>query len=203
MSKRKPQRRHRRARGKKSATSRVAPASTGHLERERIPIAEAAARLGLTVRRLQQFVAEHRDVPSIGHGKQRLFLWPELREWRDKNLIQQGVASVRPGSVEEARARKLAADADLREMEVAERRGMLMPAALFRQDFEAACARIVAHQLNAPGRYAPQLLAAFPDRLRADDLVRAEEFIRRMIQDQMAELEAGDDVPEDEEAAAG
>ncbi len=164
---------------------------------------EAAARLGLTDRRLRQLLAEHRDVPSIGHGKQRLFLWPELREWRDKNLIQQGVASVRPGSVEEARARKLAADADLREMEVAERRGALMPAALFRQEFEAACSRMVAHQLNAPGRYAPQLLAAFPERLRADDLIKAEEFIRRLMQDQMAELEAGDDVPEDEELAAG
>lgn len=166
-------------------------------------MAEAAARLGLTDRRLRQIVAEHRDMPTIGHGKGRLFLWPELREWRDKQLVQQGVASVRPGSVEEARARKLAADADLREMEVGERRGALMPAALFRQEFEAACARMVAHQLNAPGRYASQLLAAFPERLRADDLIRAEEFIRRMMTDQMAELEAGDDVPEDEELAVG
>lgn len=160
-------------------------------------------RLGLTDRRLRQIVAEHRDMPTIGHGKNRFFLWPELREWRDKQLVQQGVASVRPGSVEEARQRKIAAEADLLEMERAERQGMLMPAALFRQDYEAACARLVAHLLNAPGRYAPQLLAAFPDRLRADDLIRAEEFVRRMTQDQMAELEAGDDVPEDEELAAG
>lgn len=197
MTKRKSRRREP-AKSKSRPRARASASdTTGHLERERLHIVEAAKRLGRTERRLQQLVAEHRDVPTVGQGKHRRFLWPELQEWWEKHLIQQGVASVRPGSVEEARARKLAADADLKEMEVAERRGALMPAALFRQEFEAACARIVAHQLNAPGRYAPQFLAALSDRLRADDAIRVEELIRQMMRDQAAELEAGNDIPDD------
>lgn len=153
--------------------------------------------LGLTTRRLEQLVAEHRDVPSVGRGQHRRFLWPALREWRDKALIQQGVHSVRPQSVEEARARKLAADADLREMEVGEKRGALMPSALFRQELEAAYMRVQAHQLNAPDRYAPQFLEELANRLRAEDLPRIQQLLRRMMREQMTELQAGDDVPED------
>jgi hypothetical protein len=168
---------------------------------DRLTTHEAADRLGLSERRLQQLVAEHRDVPTVGSGTARRYLWPALREWRDRQLVQQGVQSVRPQSVEEARARKLAAEADLKEIELAERRGALMPAALFRQELEAACARIRAHQLNAPGRYAPQLLEALADRLRAEDLPRAEAFIRQVMHEQMAELEAGDDIPDDDDEA--
>lgn len=164
----------------------------------RITMAEAARLLGFRdTERLRQLLHEHRDVPCVGRGRERRFLWPELREWRDKHLIQQGVRSVQPQSVEEARARKLTADADLLEIQVAERRGALMPAALFRQEFEAACMRVQAHQLNAPDRYGPQLLEDLSDRLRAEDLVRVTQFLRRMMREQMGELEAGDDIPED------
>ncbi len=170
--------------------------------RERLTVAEAADRLGISPRHLRRLTAENRDVPSVGRGVRRRYLWPDLRSWRDRQLVQQGVESVRSETLDDARARKAAADASMRELDLGERRGALMPADRFAQEFEAACSRVAAHMLNAPGRYAPQLLAAFPDRLRADDLIKAEEFIRRMMHDQMAELEAGDDVPDDEEAAA-
>lgn len=202
MSKRNLGGRQKKKRAPRRDSRVAAPATIHHIRRDRVSVAEAAELLGISDRRLRQLVVEHRDAPAIGQGKHRQYLWPQLREWRDKLLVQQGVQSVRPGTVEEARARKLAAEADLKEMEAGERRGALMPAALFRQEFEAACQRVAAHQLNAPARYAPQLLAAFADRMRAEDIIRAEEFIRKMMQDQMAELEAGDDIPEDAAEAA-
>jgi hypothetical protein len=187
-----------RPRSRRRSRSRPTPSpSAGHLHKEKLTIQEAAERLGLTDRRLRQLIAEHRDVPYIGRGKDLRFLWPQIREWRDKQLIQQGVHSVRAQSVEEARARKLTAEADLREMEAGERRGSLMPAALYRQELEAAYMRVQAHQLNAPDRYAPQLLEELADRLRAPDLLRIQQFLRRMMREQMGELQAGDDVPED------
>jgi len=112
-------------RGKKSASTTAAARAGGHLEREKIHISDAALRLGLTERRLRQLITEYRDVPHVGQGRDMRFLWPELREWRDKQLIQQGAQSVRPSSVEEARRRDISAAADLKEMEVAERRGAI------------------------------------------------------------------------------
>lgn len=165
--------------------------------------AEAAELLGLTERRLEQLVAEDPRVPCVGRGKNRRFPWPGLREWRDRELVQQGVRSVRPQSIEEARARKLAAEADLAEMEAAERRGELMPTTLWRQRFAAACGRLRALLLNLPSRYGPQLLETLAKRLRPEDLRRIEDFLTRMVQETMAELEASDDVPEDEETEQG
>jgi len=62
---------------------------------EKLSPREAARRLGLTVRRLGQLVAGRRGVPSIGRPWRRRYLWPELRMWRDKELLRQGAQLVR------------------------------------------------------------------------------------------------------------
>lgn len=54
-------------------------------------------------------------------------------------------------SAKQAQARKLAAEADLAEIELAERRGQLVSAAFFRQEYEGACAWLRAVLLNADG----------------------------------------------------
>lgn len=110
------------ATSKRKATPKAKP-SRSSAGRRLLTKAEAAELLGFTERRLEQLVAEHpHDLPCVGRGARRRFPWPALREWRDKQLVQHGVRSVRPQSLEEARARKLAAEADLAEMEAAERR---------------------------------------------------------------------------------
>lgn len=159
----------------------------------------AADLLGLTHERLRQLALEHPDIPMSGRGRSRRFLWPPLRKWRDAYLRSEGVRSIRPQSVEEARARKLAAEADLAEIELAERRGQLVPAAFFRQEYEGACARLRAALLNASTRYAPRLLEALAAWVPAHALRHLEEFLSTMTRETMTELEAGDDVPEDEE----
>lgn len=159
----------------------------------------AAELLGLTHERLRQLALEHPDIPMTGRGRSRRFLWPPLRKWRDAYLRSEGVRSVRPQSVEEARARKLAAEADLAEIELAERRGQLVPAAFFRQEFEGACARLRASLLNAPTRFAPRLLEVLAAWVPAHALRHLEEFLSKMTREVMTELETGEDVPEDEE----
>lgn len=165
----------------------------------RLPASDAAYLLGVTERWLRQLAREHPDLPCVGRGKARRYLWPQLREWRERQLVQQTLRSVRPQNFEEARARKVAAEAELKEIELAERQQALMPSALFRQELEGAYARVRAKMLNAGARFGPQLLAALADRLRTSDLPRVEEFIGQMMQELMADLEAGDDIPDDEE----
>ena len=160
---------------------------------------EAAELIGLTHERLRQLALEHRDIPTVGAGRSRRFLWPALRKWRDAKLREEGARSVRPQSVEEARRRKLEAEADLMEIELAEKRGLLIPAALYRDKLESAFARVRAHQLNASTRYAPQLLAELADRLKTTDLRRIEEFLDRMMREQMGDLASGDEIPEDDD----
>lgn len=171
-----------------------------HERAREVTMTEAATLLGLTYERLRQFAHEEPDLPSVGRGRRRLFLWPALRKWRDAQLRKEGVHSVRPVSLDEARQRKLAAEADLAEMERDERRGQLVPVALYRQEYEGACSRIRAALLNAPARYAPQLLEALVEWLPAAALRRAEPFLARVMGEIMAELEAGDDVPADDAA---
>lgn len=183
------------SRKRKPARGRVRPRPAEQL----ITKAEAAERLGITTRRLEQMVNEFPDVPCQGRGLGRRFHWPALREWRDKQLVQQGVNSVRPLSFEQARARKLTYEADLAEIELAERRAQLLPTAAYRQEYEAACGRLRGAHLNGHTRYAPQLFEILASRLESDDLRRIEEFLLRMFREIMAEIEAGDDIPEDDE----
>ena len=182
----------------KRATPRRSTRSSSPVESQ-ITKAEAAERLGLTERRLEQLVVEDPSIPCVGRGAKRRFQWPALIEWERKRQFQLGVRSIRPQSVEEARARKLAAEADLAEIELAERRKQLVPAALFRQEYEGACARLRAALLNAAHRYAPQFVEQFAKWVPAGALRKVEDLMSRMVHEIMSEIEAGEDVPEDED----
>src|SRR5687767_11371878 len=97
---------------------------------ERIDKREAAARLRIGLRPLRKLIAQHSEIPTVGRGAARRFLWPAHREWRDRLLIEQGANSVRSEEYDAARARKVAAEASMVELDLAERRGALMPTAL-------------------------------------------------------------------------
>ncbi len=73
-------------------------------------------------------------------------------------------AASRPVCVEDARARKLAAERLLRELDLVDTyRHEPVPAGLFAKEFEAVCERLIARQLALPGRLAPLLAAARKD----------------------------------------
>jgi hypothetical protein len=91
--------------------------------------AEAARRLGLTPQALGVW-AKRPGAPVSDDGGRRLVHWPDFPRWRDAEITRQvrteATADTRPGDLEEARARKMAAEAELAELALAKARGQMV-----------------------------------------------------------------------------
>ena len=100
---------------------------------EHIPQKELATRLGLTTRQVHN-LAEQGVVPKRVRNGKADYPWPESLH----KYIAWKIEAARDESFDEAkeRARKLRADADLRELELAERRGLLIPADKVQERYE-------------------------------------------------------------------
>ncbi len=128
------------------------------MSQKRLTKAAAAERLGISPKQLERYVAD--GIPCAGTGAKRRFPWPQIRAWRDKLLVAQGDARAtakvarRPAiSLDAARLRKETADAQLKEIAVAEAEGRLIPLDMHGRLYAAACDRLRAVLMAIPSRY--------------------------------------------------
>lgn len=162
---------------------------------EEVNQTELARRLALTPRQIRN-LHEH-GLPHRRDGRSVLYPWPEVRDWYTK-FKQEEDRRRRGGgqelNLQHEKARKLAADAEKAEMELAKARGELIHIedveGLVRRPLEQVAAALG----NAPSRYASDLAEEadlkIPIAMRMlEDILRSvREDLRRAIH----EVEAGD-----------
>jgi phage terminase Nu1 subunit (DNA packaging protein) len=90
---------------------------------------EAMAQLGMPLRTFARWAA--RGMPRQGEGAAERFPFPEILVWWGEQRERQGRDSVRPADIDEAKMRLVTAEADLKELELGERRRELMTVAQY------------------------------------------------------------------------
>lgn len=122
---------------------------------------DAAEQLGISTRQLRNL--DESGVPRTADGD---YPWPEVRDWyvefKQREAVERtmggnGNGNSTAAAYYAARARKEAALADLREMEVQERRGHLLHIDDLVELFSAPLDRLRAQLLALPGTVAPKL----------------------------------------------
>jgi phage terminase Nu1 subunit (DNA packaging protein) len=135
-------------------------------------------------------------MPCKGDGRHARFPWPEIHHWFSQQMEKRGRDSARPANLEEARARKEAAAAELLEMEVAEKQGDLVSIGVHRQLVTDAFARVRAGLDAMPPRWAADFTTAC-------SVAEAQLKLRKAVADVLGDLFRGEDVPDELETAAG
>lgn len=139
-----------------------------------------------------------RGLPRKGDGKKEQYPWPDVYHWILDQIERRARENARPKDIEEAHKRKAAADAELAELELAERRNLLMTVEAYESIVGAAFARVAARLKAAPTKYAPRIvgLKTIPD---------AVTILQAAFHECMDELYQGKDVPvpDDEDQAVG
>lgn len=125
------------------------------------------------------------------------YLWPEISRWLVEHARQEGRESVRPADYEDARARKMIAEAELAEYDVALKRGELLTVADGEKTIAEAFQRIRGQLLAVPSRFAGDLVGI-------QTLPEANARLTRAVTEVLEELATASDVPvsEDEDVEA-
>ena len=122
-------------------------------------------------------------VSKGGPGKQWVFNSADVLAWREDQVAQQAMGDTRSLDIEEARRRKMAAEAALVELDLAKRRGEVIEieevAGVVGDDY----ANVRAKLLALPTKLAPQLIGA-------EDLAECKSLIERGVAEALEELTA-------------
>jgi len=137
--------------------------------------------------RLQQ-----QGLPQKGDGRRARYEWPRIQRWYMDWKFEQGRQSVRPEDYEDAKARKMMAEAELAELDLAIKRRELMTVEEGQKALGEAFDRIAAQLKAAPTRHAHDLVGI-------QTLPEAEARFKRITAQMMTELASADDVPADAE----
>jgi len=165
--------RHDRRGGKSKTTARknhakppaLAPAPIPEVIGTVVTKAELVKRFGETPKQIERYLVE--GIPCTGQGKTRRFPWPAVRHWRDERIRRQERERLTPKSeapqgFKDAELRSAIADAELKELKLAQLRGDLVQVTDYRQELADALARVRSSLLRHP---------ALPP-VVADDLLR-------------------------------
>lgn len=118
-------------------------------------MAEAGRRLGMTAQAVGM-LAQDTAAPVVTRGGRRLCRWPEFPQWYRQKLSRPE----KPRDQEDAKTRKLAAEAELAELNLAVARGDFIAVEAVRGMVGPVFDTIRAKLLAIPGRVAPQMVAA-------------------------------------------
>jgi hypothetical protein len=120
---------------------------------------ELASRLDVEPRTITNWIRQHHDFPSRVSGRSREFPWLRCLQWF---LQRESARAAPPAAATEAasRARKMAAEAEIAELNLAERRGALIPLSVHEQRCEDLASRLFA---AATGQLIPLIRAEFHD----------------------------------------
>lgn len=121
-----------------------------------VSVAEFAADHGLTAMAVGDWIRKGMPCRSIS-GLRRL-VRRDANKWL-RESIRETARSDTPDEAAE-RARKLRAEADLKELELAERRGLLVPVATFESELEQIVGGFLAVAAGQLTRFEPEIVAA-------------------------------------------
>lgn len=119
---------------------------------------DLAVRLAITPRQIRNLHDE--GLPREDSGR---YPWPEARDWyvefkQHEHVRRLGFETGGSESFEKARARKTAAEADLKLLQLAERRGILVPVDVIQTTLARVAERIRQRILGIPDRWALELV---------------------------------------------
>lgn len=147
---------------------------------ERVSIREAGKRLGMTQQSIGQWADKApSDAVRLENGR-RWLIWPQFPVWYRQRLQQ----NAEPADFEKARARKMAADAELAELELARMRGEQVAVETYRAEVSGIATKIRAQLLAAPGRYSARIVGT-------STLPEAQRHLDAIMRDVLKELAAG------------
>jgi hypothetical protein len=113
---------------------------------------------------------------------------PEGRIWYHNYLVEKGKRAAAPKDIDEAKHRKMAAEAELAEIELEKAREELMTVAEFEKAIGDAFSRVRARLTNLAPRLAGVVLGA-------GTVQEAQARAEPLVREAMEELRAADDVP--------
>lgn len=149
---------------------------------------ELAERLDLTTRQIRNL--EEAGLPTRVKGDRKTYAWPKALHWYVEYRESLVEKRVKPLDFEAARARKMAADAQLSEIEVEKAQGALLPAATVDQVVGELGDRLRAVIVNVPGNYGLRLEAlGVPAKAAEEALTAIAEEMTRALRGVADELE--------------
>jgi len=137
----------------------------------RLTAKQLAEHYGVEERTVTNWVNSKPPCPSRKEGNRRFFDSVQVAAWREAKIRHE--AAGEELDFEKARARKMSADAELAELELARVRGEQVPIDSFRETVSDIATRIRAQLLAAPGRYSARVvgMTTLPEAQRALDAV--------------------------------
>lgn len=116
---------------------------------------EFADAIGVSPSQVDNLVTD--GVPRIKEGR-RYYYGLDAITWYFQRKLDR-ISSQRPPALDEAKARKELAEAELTEMRLAQARKELVPIDLAQEELGFVLDKLRARLLNVPGRYAPMIIA--------------------------------------------
>lgn len=158
-----------------------------------LTITEAADEMDYSVRQLQEY-AKRPGCPRRKRGASWEYEWPAFNRFVREAAVADAVERVKPADFEEARARKEAANAELAELDLAERRGQLVTREGARKAMASLCERVRARLVTLPPKVAPLVVGC-------DTVPQAQRELERAVEEVLAELRGEGTTNEEARAA--
>ena len=146
--------------------------------------ADVARFMGVSVNTVTQWVGK--GLPYIqkgGAGKSWVFDMPEVVAWREEQIALAAVGDTASLDIDEARRRKLAAEAALAEIEVSKKRGEVVEIEAVADAVGDDYANVRAKLLSLPTKAAPQLAII-------EDSAEAQGVLEKLVHEALEELTA-------------
>lgn len=132
----------------------------------------------------RQTVAELCRLPGVPRekkGNSWVYLWPDFNDWWRETKVDQAAERAAPADFEEAKARKMEADADMAELELRQLRGELITLADYQKALTGSLDRVRARLLGLDSRLAPLVVGV-------DSVLKAKAVIRPIVNEILTEL---------------
>jgi len=155
---------------------------------------DAAAVMGLTAQAIS-LLAKEPGCPKISRNSRDFFVFPDFNRWYWGRKIEEAKAGALPTSYLLAQARREMAKALQEELRLAQMKRELMTVDEFETLYADAMGRIRSRLLALPHRLAPVLVGCTTEGA-------AHARILPLVDELIAELQGGEDVPDEEPRVA-
>ena len=150
---------------------------------------ELGERINRTTRQIRKLTEEH----GMPRNEDGTYPWPEALEWwvrfkQEEKERRTGTEDSKVSELDRARTSKEWALAQLREIELAEKEGRLIPLEVHEQRLLSICERLAA-RVKGLGRYMGDVQRATTDMEAAELLDRISDDLLRSLMDVADELE--------------
>jgi len=170
--------------GKKANKKAKSPKLAGEYSGKLRNATETAELLGIS----RQWLATLAKRGVLPRATGSSYPWPEVREAYNQYLESKGEQHDVPNELKLERAHLIKVRRELAELDLAEKRGELVPIQVTVDEFSRACLELRAQLLLIPSKWAPQLA----NRSKRE----VERELRKAVDDALDALSQGRDIPD-------